>query len=114
VGPPPDWQPDATGAPDAAEASDGGAPASASAATDASDAPDTAPTPLRPGASGRGLGLTIVRDVMARHGGRLVLQPRHPHGLVARLEFPQHPQRAQQPAGQAGLTGQAGPQRAAA
>lgn len=37
----------------------------------------------------RGLGLTIVREVMARHGGTVSLQPRHPHGLVARLEFPQ-------------------------
>ncbi|MES2715653.1 MAG: HAMP domain-containing sensor histidine kinase [Pseudomonadota bacterium] len=37
----------------------------------------------------RGLGLYIVREVMARHGGSLNLQPRHPHGLVARLVFPQ-------------------------
>ena len=37
----------------------------------------------------RGLGLSIVREVMARHGGSLSLQPRHPHGLVARLVFPQ-------------------------
>jgi signal transduction histidine kinase len=36
----------------------------------------------------RGLGLSIVREVMARHGGSLSLQPRHPHGLVARLVFP--------------------------
>ena len=42
-----------------------------------------------PGTAPRGLGLTIVRDVMDRHGGQLRLAPRHPHGLVARLEFPQ-------------------------
>ncbi len=39
--------------------------------------------------SSRGLGLRIVRGVMARHGGSLSLQPRQPHGLVARLVFPQ-------------------------
>ena len=38
---------------------------------------------------GVGLGLYIVREVMARHGGSLSLQPRQPHGLVARLVFPQ-------------------------
>ncbi len=65
VGPPPGWQP---------------APAR---------------TPLRPGAqrpAPRGLGLYIVREVMARHGGALQLQPRQPHGLVARLVFPQQAQ----------------------
>ena len=40
----------------------------------------------------RGLGLYIVREVMARHGGSLSLQLRHPHGLVARLVFPQQAQ----------------------
>ena len=62
VGPPPGWQP---------------APAR---------------TPLCAGAqrpAQRGLGLYIVREVMARHGGVLQLQPRQPHGLVARLVFPQ-------------------------
>ena len=64
VGPPPDWQLAPQGDP-----------------------------PRQPGPGGkgaaRGLGLYIVREVMARHGGSLSLQPRHPHGLVARLVFPQ-------------------------
>ena len=49
--------------------------------------------PARPASrqpTARGLGLYIVREVMARHAGSLSLQPRHPHGLVARLVFPQH------------------------
>lgn len=36
----------------------------------------------------RGLGLFIVRRVMALHGGRLMLNPSVPHGLSARLVFP--------------------------
>ena len=67
VGPPPGWQP----APHAGLARHAGTRA--------------AP---------RGLGLYIVREVMSRHGGSLSLQPRHPHGLVARLVFPQQPQAA--------------------
>lgn len=61
VGPPPDWQPAAGG------------------------------LPRRHGPRGptRGLGLYIVHEVMARHGGSVCLQPRQPHGLVARLVFPQ-------------------------
>jgi len=67
VGPPPDWQP--------AQGTD---------------------LPRRSAGRGtaRGLGLYIVREVMARHGGSLSLQARHPHGLVARLAFPQHPRAA--------------------
>lgn len=61
VGPPPGWQPAAGGRP--------------------RDAAGRSPA--------RGLGLHIVREVMARHGGSLRLQPRQPHGLVARLVFPQ-------------------------
>lgn len=37
----------------------------------------------------RGLGLFIVRRVMALHGGRLALQPVSPHGLSAQMLFPQ-------------------------
>jgi signal transduction histidine kinase len=37
----------------------------------------------------RGLGLYIVRQVMARHGGTLELSANLPQGLVARLVFPQ-------------------------
>lgn len=40
------------------------------------------------GVSSRGLGLNIVRRVMALHDGRLVLAPKLPHGLVASLVFP--------------------------
>ena len=62
VGPPPGWQP---------------------VALTAASRPGAArPAP-------RGLGLYIVREVMARHGGSLSLQPRQPHGMVARLVFPQ-------------------------
>ena len=61
VGPPPDWQP--------------------------ATLPGSHHAGRRPGT--RGLGLYIVREVMARHGGSLRLQPRHPHGLVATLTFPQ-------------------------
>jgi signal transduction histidine kinase len=61
VGPPPDWQPATGGRP--------------------RDAGGRSPA--------RGLGLHIVREVMARHGGSLRLQPRQPHGLIARLVFPQ-------------------------
>jgi signal transduction histidine kinase len=61
VGPPPDWEP-ATGA-------------------RPRDATGRSPS--------RGLGLHIVREVMARHGGSLHLQSRQPHGLIAQLLFPQ-------------------------
>lgn len=49
--------------------------------------------PPAPGDAGgsfvsRGLGLNIVRRVMALHEGRLVLAPKLPHGLVASLVFP--------------------------
>ena len=37
----------------------------------------------------RGLGLFIVRRVMALHGGRLTFQPAAPHGLAAQMLFPQ-------------------------
>ncbi len=61
VGPPPDWEPAVGGRP--------------------RDATGRSPA--------RGLGLHIVREVMARHGGSLHLQPRQPHGLIAQLLFPQ-------------------------
>ncbi|OGB05476.1 MAG: hypothetical protein A3E25_12175 [Burkholderiales bacterium RIFCSPHIGHO2_12_FULL_69_20] len=46
------------------------------------------PTPAQALAQ-RGLGLYIVRQVMARHGGTLELSANLPQGLVARLVFPQ-------------------------
>ena len=36
---------------------------------------------------GNGLGMTIVERLAQANGGRLVLEPREPHGLTARLEF---------------------------
>jgi signal transduction histidine kinase len=62
VGPPPDWQPIQAGLP--------------------ARPPGNLQAP-------RGLGLYIVREVMARHGGSLSLKVRQPHGMVARLLFPQ-------------------------
>ncbi|MDT7836672.1 sensor histidine kinase [Aquabacterium sp. OR-4] len=49
--------------------------------------PDTTPTPSST-LPRRGLGLFIVRRVMALHHGRLVLSANPPHGLQARLVFP--------------------------
>ncbi|MDH4391136.1 MAG: HAMP domain-containing sensor histidine kinase [Aquabacterium sp.] len=69
VGPPPGWQPALQPGAQASPARTAGS---------------------RPAACG--LGLFIVREVMARHGGSLSLQPRHPHGMVARMVFPQHAQ----------------------
>lgn len=49
---------------------------------------DTAPGP---GTGGVGLGLAIVRDAAAYHGGKLVLQNRDGVGLRASLELPRAP-----------------------
>lgn len=38
--------------------------------------------------SGCGLGLAIVREIVERHEGRVVLQPLSPHGLLARISLP--------------------------
>lgn len=88
VGPPPGWQPVHPGSP--------------------ARAPGSRPAP-------RGLGLYIVREVMARHGGSLSLLPRHPHGMVARLVFPQQaratdPAAAQPPARTAASSAPGSPQ----
>ncbi|MFJ5957526.1 sensor histidine kinase [Paenarthrobacter sp. NPDC092416] len=40
---------------------------------------------------GNGLGMTIVDRLAQANGGRLVLDSNHPHGLIARLEFPSEP-----------------------
>jgi signal transduction histidine kinase len=46
-------------------------------------------SPRNRGISGNGLGMTIVDKLAAANGGRLVLAAASPHGLIARLEFPQ-------------------------
>jgi signal transduction histidine kinase len=46
-------------------------------------------SPRSRGTRGSGLGMTIVDKLAAANGGRLVLAAASPHGLVARLEFPQ-------------------------
>ncbi len=51
-------------------------------------APSAPPHAGAPGAVRRGLGLMIVRRVMALHQGHLVLAPNWPRGLQARLVFP--------------------------
>lgn len=45
-------------------------------------------SPRHSGIRGNGLGMTIVDQLAAANGGRLVLAGRLPHGLDARLEFP--------------------------
>lgn len=40
---------------------------------------------------GTGLGMTIVGELAAANGGRLVLGTASPHGLLARLQFPAQP-----------------------
>jgi protein-histidine pros-kinase len=44
-----------------------------------------------PGSGGVGLGLAIVRDAAAYHGGSLCLRNRHGGGLSATLELPRAP-----------------------
>jgi signal transduction histidine kinase len=39
-------------------------------------------------AGGSGLGLAIVNEIVANHGGRLVIQPRDPKGTAATMEIP--------------------------
>jgi two-component system sensor histidine kinase TctE len=41
-----------------------------------------------PNGNGCGLGLAIVKEIVERHGGRVSLQPRAPHGLLVRVELP--------------------------
>lgn len=43
--------------------------------------------PQHSGIPGNGLGMTIVERLAQANGGQLVLEPREPHGLTARLEF---------------------------
>lgn len=37
---------------------------------------------------GTGMGLTIVRNIVEAHGGRVSFQPRRPHGTIFTVEFP--------------------------
>ena len=39
-------------------------------------------------AGGAGLGLAIVNEIVANHGGRLFISPRSPRGTSARMEIP--------------------------
>ena len=51
------------------------------------DDPVTRDKPL-PSQRGQGLGLSVVRQIMALHGGQLLLRPVQPSGLQATLLFP--------------------------
>lgn len=48
-------------------------------------------SPRHAAVRGTGLGITIVDELAAANGGRLVLRAAAPHGLSARLEFPPAP-----------------------
>lgn len=48
-------------------------------------------SPRHSSVPGTGLGMTIVGELAAANGGRLVLAEAAPHGLAARLEFPLDP-----------------------
>ena len=48
-------------------------------------------SPRHSSVRGTGLGVTIVGELAAANGGRLVLAPATPQGLSARLEFPAPP-----------------------
>jgi signal transduction histidine kinase len=39
-------------------------------------------------AAGFGLGLSIARTIVQAHGGKLSLNDRQPHGLIARIQLP--------------------------